>query len=230
MESQTQVKYTCLFCEKDFCREQSLVVHVCEQKKRFQERDERGVQLGLQAYLRFYEITQGSARLKSWEDFTKSAYYRAFVKFGRYCVDARVISPGRFMDWLIKNNKKIDHWCRDSLYDEYLTAYVRMEAAEDALARALEAALTWSEQTGYPSADYLRHGNDNAICHAITKGSVTAWILYNCDSGHEFLDRITSEQIAMIWPYIDSESWQRRFRDYPSDQEYLKQMLQKAGW
>jgi hypothetical protein len=54
----TKTDFTCRYCEKSFHKETTLAVHVCEQKRRWQEQDEVGVQLGLQAYLRFYEITQ----------------------------------------------------------------------------------------------------------------------------------------------------------------------------
>jgi len=142
-------------------------VHVCEAKKRHQERDEVGVQIGLQAYLRFYETTQGSARLKTYEDFARSPYYRAFVRYGRYCVAIRVINVPRFTDWLLKQNKKIDHWCRDTVYTEYLTQHVRAESVTDALARAMEQAIAWSEETDNPDRDYLRYGNTNAVCYAV---------------------------------------------------------------
>jgi hypothetical protein len=205
-------------------------VHLCEAKRRYQERDEVGVQLGLQAYLRFYEITQGSAKLKNFDDFVRSPYYRAFVKFGRYCVSIRAVNTARFIDWVVRQNKKIDHWCRDSTYTEYLVEHVRSEAATDALGRALETAIDWSEQTGNPDRDYLRYGNDNVICHAVVAGRITAWILYNSDSGTEFLARLNTQQVAMIWNMIDADFWQRRFRDYPADTEYVREMLKKAGW
>lgn len=230
MATQTETEHRCQYCEKSFQRESSLVVHVCEPKRRHQERDEIGVQLGLQAYLRFYEITQGSARLKTFDDFMRSAYYRAFVKFGRHCVAIRAVNTARFMDWLIRQNKKIDHWCRDSIYTEWLTEYLRQESAMDALQRALETAIDWSEKTGNPDRDFVRYGNDNVICHAISAGRVSAWVLYNSESGTDFLGRINADQIAMIWPMIDSDHWQRRFRDYPADVEYVRQMLSQAGW
>jgi len=227
---QTKTRYQCRYCEKDFQRESSLAVHVCEPKRRYQEQNEIGVQLGLQAYLRFYEITQGSARLKSFDDFSRSPYYRAFVKFGRYCVNIRAVNTARFIDWLLKQNKKIDHWCRDTVYSEYLVDYLKTEHISDALARAVEQSIIWGEKTGNPPQDYLRFGNDNAICYDISTGRVSAWCLYNSDSGMEFLARINSEQVAMIWPMIDSDFWSRKFHDYPADAEYVKEILKKAGW
>ena len=224
------MKYTCQFCQKDFIKESSLAVHSCEPRRRRQEQSERGVQLGLQAYLKFYQLTQGSAKLKTFDDFAESPYYRAFVKFGRYCVDIRAINPARFIEYVLKQNKKIDHWCRDSIYTEYLLDYLRIENVNDALARAIEFGITWQEQTSNPAHDCLRYGNSNAICYAITAGRVSPWVIYNSESGQKFLSDLTSEQIDMIWSYVDSDFWMKKFQDYPADQEYAKDILNKAGW
>lgn len=227
---QDSLTHVCDHCGRGFAKESSLMVHVCEHKRRHQERNEVGVQLGLQCYLRFYEITQGSAKLKSWDDFVKSPYYRAFVKFGRYCQSIRAINSARFADWLIKHNKKIDYWCKDSLYNEYLLEYLKQESAVDALIRAIQHSQDWEADTGNVSHDYLRFGNDNLICYAINIGKISPWALYNSQSGLEFLSRINSEQLAMIWPYIDSDFWAKKFSDYTADVEYAKDILAKAGW
>lgn len=222
--------HLCCYCEKSFIKESSLAVHVCEPKRRQQERDEVGVQLGLQAYLRFYEVTQGSSKLKGFDDFAKSPYYRAFVKFGRYCVAIRAVNVARFIDWVLKHNKKIDHWCRDAVYNEYLIEYLRLESVSDALSRAIEQSMGWNETTQHPAHDYLRYGNANTICHDINTGRVSAWVLYNCESGIAFLNSLNSEQLAMIWPYVDSDVWQKKFKDYAADAEYARSILKDAGW
>jgi hypothetical protein len=224
------MSYTCEFCKKTFMKESSAAVHMCEPKRRRLEQSERGVQLGLQAYLKFYETMQGSARLKSFEDFAESPYYRAFVKWGRYCVNTRVINPTQFMTWLLRNQKKIDRWSSDQFYTDYLMEYLRLEGVQDALARAVEHSMTWQERTGHPAHDMLRYGNHNAVCYDITAGRISPWVIYNSESGQKFLSDINSEQLAMIWPYIDSDVWQKRFADYSADQEYAKDILKKAGW
>jgi len=226
----TKTEYVCRYCEKGFSRETSLAVHVCEPKRRFLEQNEVGVQIGFQGWLRFFEITQGSAKLKTFEDFAKSPYYRAFVKFGRHCVAIRAVNTPRFLEWLVRQNKKVDHWCREAIYIEYLTDYMRSENVSDALARAVEESITWSEKTNNQSHDFLRFGNDNIICYAVANGRVSPWVLYNCDSGMEFLGRINQEQVAMIWPMIDADFWSKKFQDYMADQEYARDILKKAGW
>ena len=222
--------YKCQYCKKDFQKETSLAVHLCEPKRRMQERSERGVELGYQAYLRFYEMTQGSAKLKTYEQFAESPYYRAFVKFGRYCVNTRTVNPKQFLEWLLKNNKKIDRWASDQLYTEYLLTYLQVENINDAMARAIEFGIEWAEKHSAQPHDCLRYGNNNAMCYAVTAGRISPWIIYNCDSGQKFLSELDSTQIAMIWSYIDSDVWQKKFQDYPADQEYVREILTKAGW
>jgi hypothetical protein len=226
----SDLRFRCQYCRKDFVKEASLAVHSCEPRKRFMSKDEPGVRIGFHAYLRFYELTQGSAKKKTYEEFAESPYYKAFVKFGRYSVDIRVINPTRFVEWLLKQNKKIDYWCRDSVYTDYLIDYLRVETVGDALSRAVEYSIEWSETHRHPGHDCLRYGNTNVMAYAITSGRISAWVIYNCESGQKFLANLTAEQVAMIWPYIDSDTWQKKFRDYPEDQKFAQEILKKAGW
>lgn len=188
------------------------------------------MQLGLQAYLRFYETTQGSAKYKTYEDFSKSPYYGAFVKWGRHCVNINAINVKAYIEWLLKNNKKLDHWHKDSMYDEYLQQYLKHEALTDALQRAIEYSIKWGEERELPPHDFLRYGNSNAVTFAINTGRISPWIVYNCASGQQFLQNMNTEQIQIVWPWIDSDFWQKKFRDYPADQAYAEEILKQAGW
>jgi hypothetical protein len=222
--------YRCEYCKKEFVKETSIAAHMCEPKRRHLSRDERGVQLGLHAYLRFYETAGGSSKNKSFDTFVESAYYRAFVKFGRYCVDIRAINPMRFIDWLLKHNKKIDHWCSDRIYTEYLIQYLQIESVADALARTIEYSMDWAEQNSAQPHDWLRYSNANAACYAITVGRISPWAIYNSVSGQEFLARLDASQVAMIWPYIDADVWNRIFQARSEDRAYAQEILTKAGW
>jgi hypothetical protein len=108
--------------------------------------------------------------------------------------------------------------------------YLTVEAVDDALARAIEYSIDWAEKQGNPSQDCVRYGNANALCYEITAGRISAWVIYNSESGQQFLSSLNSQQVAMIWPYIDSDLWQKKFSDYPADQAWVEDMLKKAGW
>ena len=228
--AETLNELTCGYCKKTFRRAESLVVHLCEPKRRRMDRSERGVELGFQSYLRFYEIAQAGKKVKTYDEFCESPYYKAFVKFGRYCVATKSVNPRQFTEWLLKHNKKIDRWASDQVYTEYLLDYLKVEAVDDALARSVEYSIDWAEKNSAPAHDCLRYGNSHALCYAIIAGRVSPWVIYNSESGQKFLSDLSSEQVAMIWPYIDSDVWQRRFADRPEDAEYAKQILKTAGW
>lgn len=224
--------YKCKYCGKAFAKESTLTAHLCEQKRRAQQENETGVQFGFRSYIKFYEYAQGSAKLKNYADFSASPYYNAFVKFGRYCVNIRCINVTNFTEWLLKTNKKLDYWCKDKFYDEWLYEYLRKEAPQDALERALKEMTKYGEdhpelKNGF--SDYFRYGNTNRIIHHISTGRISPWIIYNCDSGIGFLSELSEEQVALIIQWIDPDFWQRKFKDYLADSEWCKDILQKAG-
>jgi len=224
--------FVCKYCSKDFKRESTLTAHMCEPKRRWQQEKETWVQLGLKAYLRFYELSQGSAKLKTYEDFVGSPYYKAFVKFGSYCQQIRCINFSNYLDWLLKNNKKLDNWTSDKLYAEWLPTYLQKEAPQDALERALKEMQDYADQNsnlrnGF--VDYFRYGNSNRICYHISTGRISPWVVYNCDSGVDFLDNLTSEQVMMVLPWIDPDYWQQKFKDYMADTLWVKDVLEQAG-
>ena len=224
--------YKCKYCGKEYRKESTLTADDCETKRRWQEEKEVGVQMGLQAYLRFYEMTQGSAKMKTYSDFVDSPYYRAFVKFGRHLVSIRAVNPKTFIDWVIKQNKKLDHWCQERVYLEYLQQYMKKEAVQDAVERALLEMQVYAdehEEFNNGFRDYFRYGSANRIVHHICNGRVSPWVVYNCDTGIEFLDRLSEEQIGLVMPWIDPEFWQRKFKDYLADTEWAKTVLKEAG-
>jgi len=232
MTNASSQTYKCKYCGKEYRRESTLAAHLCETKRRYQQEKEVGVQFGFQAYLRFFELTQGSAKMKKYSDFVDSPYYRAFVKFGRHLVAIRAVNPKMFIDWVIKENKKLDHWCHERIYLEFLKQYLRKEAVQDAVERALTEMQEYADEHGEFKngfSDYFKFGNSNRIVYHISNGRVSPWIVYNCDSGIEFLDRLSEEQIGLVMPWIDPEYWQRKFKDYVADTEWIKQILKEAG-
>ena len=153
--------YGCEFCGRTFARESTITKHICEYKHRWLEKDRAGNRIGFQTWLQFYVKTSTSKKKRTYEEFIKSAYYTAFVKFGNYCVEINALNISRFTDWLLKNQIRIDAWCTDSTYTKYLIEYLRIEDPLDAIARSVETSITLAEAAGILSKDVLRYGNAN---------------------------------------------------------------------
>jgi len=221
---------SCTFCGKFFRRESTLQVHNCEQKKRFFQKNDPGVQIGFQTYLRFFELTQGTSKLKTHEDFSTSPYYTAFVKFGKHIKKINAVAPALFIDWIIKQNKKLDKWCRDDMYEEFLHNYLRKEKAEEAIERFVEFTVEWGIENDAEFNHVFWLGNENKICYYITLGKISPWALYNCDTGIKFLEELNEEQVQYIFKWIDPSYWQRHFIDYMADTELIKKALSDGGF
>jgi len=226
------VTVTCKYCNKVFTKESTLTAHACEPKRRYQQQNETGVQFGFRSYLRFFELTQGSTKLKTYDDFVASPYYNAFVRFGRYLVTVKVLDLVNFTEWLLKNNKKLDQWCKDSFYEEWLIEYMRKENYQDALERGIKEMELYSEshpelENGF--VDYFRFGNSNKICHHIVTGRISPWVIYNCNSGISFLESLPEDRLLTIIKYIDPDFWNINFKKYSSEQRISRDILNTAG-
>ena len=90
--------FECKYCGKKFTKESTLAVHLCEPKRRYQQQDERFVQLAFRAYQYFYKKTMPQTQKdRTYDDFAKSKYYTAFTKFGRYLYDVHVDDPSSYI-------------------------------------------------------------------------------------------------------------------------------------
>ena len=101
---------------------------------------------------------------------------------------------------------------------------------EPSLQRGIEYSIKWSEKTGHPAQDFLRYGNDNAVAFAISTGRISPWLVFNSESGQAYLADMNADQTKIVWPWIDPDFWQKKFRDYPADQAYCEEILKQAGW
>ena len=110
--------YKCEYCGASFTREKTLSVHMCEKKRRHLQKGEKHVQIGYYAFTRFYKLSAGSKKEKSYEEFCDSPYYNAFVKFGSWLNNVGPMYVDKYIDWVVTSGVKLDHWCRDELYEK----------------------------------------------------------------------------------------------------------------
>lgn len=221
-------KFHCEFCKKDFVREQTLISHLCESKRRNNERDRKGNRIGLSAFIQFYN--RHSKKKKDFSDFIKSSYYTAFVKFGNYCAEVQVINVPRYVDWLLDNNISIDNWNKDTNYTKFLIYYLKNEDPLDAIARSIETTVKLAEDDKIQTKDVLRYGNRNKICFEITKGKISPWMLYQSNSGLQFLEKLDITQQKMILDYINPEQWAIKFKRSSNIIPEIKELLNAGGY
>lgn len=220
--------FKCEYCGKDFAKEKTLVVHICEQKRRHLGKSEKHVQAGLLTYQRFYEITQKGKSQKTFDDFASSPYYTAFVKFGSFLVNTAPVYPERFIDYVIKSGVKLDHWCRDELYESYILELIKIEPADGAVQRSITTMMDWADKNSASWEHYFAYVNLNRAAHDIKEGLISPWLVLNSKSGRDMLKRMNDEQLDIIGAIIDPNYWSRKFKSLPADIELVKDIVKEA--
>jgi len=223
-----ELNYKCEYCQKLFAKEKTLVVHICEQKRRHISRNEKHVQAGLLTFQKFYDFAQKGKTKKTFDDFVDSPYYTAFVKFGSFLVNTNPIYPEMFIDYVVKSGVKIDHWCRDELYDTYISELIKNEPADGAIQRSITTMMDWSDKNNAPWEHYFAYVNLNRATHDIKEGLISPWLVLNTKSGKEMLQRMNDEQLEIIGAVIDPQYWIRKFKSLPADIELIKDVVKEA--
>ena len=221
--------FKCVHCNKSFMQEKTLVAHMCERKRRVLQKDEKRVQIGFFAYNRFYQLTQNAKKQKPYSDFCKSAYYNAFVKFGSFVNNVDPLYPERFVDYVIKSGVKLDHWCRDELYEKYLSELIKIEPVESAIERSLQYMMEWGEEQNANFAHYFNYVNINRAVHHIRDGKVSPWLVLNSASGVELLKKFNDEQLTLVNQILDFAFWSKKFKDQPADVAFVKEVCKETG-
>ena len=218
----------CTYCDKTFTRERTLQVHMCEPKRRHLQKNEKWVQNAFMVFQRFYQIHQHGQKEKTYDDFCRSAYYNAFVKFGRFMMHINPLYPEKYIDYVILSKIKLDHWARDDLYEAYLIETLKAEPVESALQRSIATMMDWSAEQNAQWADYFRLVNTNRAVQHIQQGKISPWLLLGCKAGKNLLQSLNDEQLQMVARFIAPEFWTQKIKSAPADQLFVQETAKEA--
>ena len=221
-------KFICPYCNKEFTRERTLQVHMCEPKRRYLQKNEKWVQNGFIVFQRFYEIHQKNHKTKTYEDFCKSAFYNAFVKFGRFMMHINPIYPEKYIDYVILSKIKLDHWARDDLYEAYLIDTLKVEPVESAIQRSITTMMDWADEQNAQWSDYFRLVNTTRAVQHIQNGKMSPWLVLGCTPGQKMLQSFSDEQLDMVERFIRPDYWKTKFKQYPADHSFEQETVKGA--
>jgi len=221
--------FVCQYCNSKFVKETTLTVHVCEQKRRALAQREKHVVLGFDTYDRFFKKTQNTQGIRTYEEFCKSPYYNAFVKFGSFVSNVNPLYPNKFIDYVITSGVKLDHWCRDELYEKYVFDLIKTESVETALERSINHMVDWGESNNAAWNHYFLYVSTNRAMFDIKDGKISPWILLNSNNGKTLLKNLNDHQLAAISSILDLPFWMGKFKRQQSDVELVKQVVKDGN-
>jgi len=203
-------------------------VHVCEQKRRALARTERHVVLGFDTFNRFYKMSQNIKGEKTYEDFCKSPYYNAFVKFGSFVSNVNPLYPDKFIDYVLRSGVKLDHWCREELYDKYVVDLIKTEPVETALERTIKHMTNWAGEHNAPWNHYFLYVSLSRAVFDVRDGKISPWLILNSVNGKAMLKKFNDEQLTAISAVMDVPFWVNKFKKLPADVELVKEVVKES--
>jgi len=224
----TSKPYTCEYCKKSFTKESTITSHLCEKKRRALQKNERRVQLGYQAFIRFYQLSAGYKGIKTYEEFCNSSFYNAFVKFGSFLSNVKPLYPEKYIDWIVTSNVKLDKWCQDELYEKYVIELIKKENVETALERSIKTMDTWAKEKNSVWNHYFIYASPNRVTWDLKDGKISPWLILNSETGRNMLNNFNDEQLNLLNKILDPKHWSLKFKRHPKDVELVKQIVQEA--
>jgi hypothetical protein len=220
--------FVCQYCGHGYTKESTLITHICEQKRRHLAKDEKHVVLGYATFVRFFQLTQNAKSTKTYDEFAKSPYYNAFVKFGSYVSNVNPLYPDQYIDWVVKSGFKLDHWCRDELYEKYVLDLIYTEPVEVALQRTIKHMEAWAKEHNSQWNHYFKYVSTSRAVFDIKDGKITPWLILNSPTGKALLSNLDDHQLSSVEAVIDPSKWVKKFKKQTDDLSLVKTVIKEG--
>jgi hypothetical protein len=166
---------------------------------------------------------------KTYEEFARSPYYNAVVNFGSFVSNVNPLYPDKFINYVVTSGVKLDHWCRDELYDDYVVQLIKNEPVEVALERSISHMMGWGESNKAQWNHYFLYVTLSRACYDIRDGKISPWLVLNSANGKSMLKNFNDEQLMAVSTVMDVPFWLNKFKKMPADAELVKQVIKESN-
>lgn len=137
--------------------------------------------------------------------------------------------PEKYIDWIVTSGVKLDKWVSDELYEKYVLELIFKENVDTALERSINTMSDWATENGSSWNHYFVYVNHNRAVWNIRDGKISPWLMLNCDSGKMLLSKFNDEQLNIVYALLDPQKWSLKFKKYPSDVAFVKELVKEAN-
>lgn len=223
-------KFQCHFCKKEFTRERTLEIHLCEPKRRWMNKDDKTVRIALASWLHWCKksgLYMNKKTALSYDDFMRSTAYIAFVQFGNFVDQNNISNYLAYIDFMIKHNYKMPSWTKDSTYEYFIKMNTRQETVEEAIQRTIKFMDKWSSDNDEEWTDFFTKITNQQALDWLRTGRISPWIFFTSEKAQNKLGEMTDEQIMLLDKYLDVKWWQQNLRRKPKDKQFVDQIVKE---
>lgn len=231
IKKQPKKEHKCDLCKKTYKSELFFLKHKCVPKERLAKMEDAESRIAFLAYLNLYNSNTALKRKidKTHEDFVKSHYYNYLYNFGKYVVRIGMYDVYDYITFLIKNRVNVEKWCDDNLYHMYIAYILINETPDKAIEKTFKTMKSWSIECEIPWYEYFNQANPFKVISSLKNGKISPWVIYNTESGKNFIKRLDKKQLKELFSIIDPDKWYKKFNKYESDIDTIVKILKNAG-
>jgi 5-methylcytosine-specific restriction endonuclease McrA len=222
-------EFSCQYCKRIFSSEKTVIKHLCEQRRRFQQKDAPFARFGFTAFTEINNHISGKNNPKSEEDFRQSALYLACLRWGHFVIDIHCMDAKEYLKWLLKMNIPIDHWNKDEIYDCWLQYWIFLENPWEAFERSIKRITSWAEEFKESYKDYFRKAGTARIITDIRNGAISGWLVFSSESGKEWMTSLNSGELELVWEWLHASRWKVRFEKMNDEFDQINYMNKTIG-
>ena len=138
------------------------------------------------------------------------------------------VSGSVFIDYVVTSGIKLDHWCREELYEKYVIDLIKTESVNTALERSITHMMTWADNNNAQWNHYFLYVSLSRAMYDIKDGKISPWLVLNCKSGKDMLQKLNDEQLVSIGSVIDLPFWMNKFKRSAEDVELVRQVVKES--
>lgn len=229
----TNEVHQCDLCNKSYKTEKGLIDHKCHIKLRMEEYKQAEGRIGFIAYKQFYKRVANNRstvnKEKTLIDYVNSKYYKGFHSFGKFVVDINMPYYHEYIDFLITYSLPLTKWNDDQVYMTYIKTQNKKENSERAIEKTLNTMDKWSKKSNEPWMHYFDKEDKYRVVQAIRTGKISPWVIYNCQTGRNFMQTLDSTDLNQIFDIIDPSFWSLKFSRKSNEQHAIEDVLAQSG-
>lgn len=223
-------KIECKFCLRRFSSDQRMISHMCEQKRRHNDRNSVASRIAFYAYCEIFKMTTRGNKIKTFFDFATSNLYKILIKFSRAVIMLDPINLDAYIHYLIKNSIKIKNWPGDATYLQFVSQYLMLEPPLVAFERSFKFIVNWGEQYGVEYNLFFKKVTPEEAVVFIRGGRISPWMLYLSSSSLSLIESFTDEQTKMVMEILDPTFWEERIAARVEDAVFIGSTLSDVGF
>lgn len=223
-----QANFKCNHCGHSFVYEDRLLVHRCKQMIR---KDEFQTPLGQAAWQYFQIWLKAKHRLaQPAKAFLHSKFYNAFMRFSKFCKDARIPDPETYIRYMIQLDIDPRMFTNNEIYASFIEHMDKHVPAVKNAKITIETLFNVAEDMGCGVDEVFDKIDPNDLIQLLIQRKVSPWLLLKSPKFTKmYSTRMSKEQRMLLETIIIPKIWTKKLQDNPEDAKKIEAFVKALG-